>query len=338
MNQKDKILKFLKRNKSASGRELSEFLSISRQALNKHLKVLIQKGLVVKEGKTRGATYSLVGKSKKAHQLRKRYTLKDLEEHTVFNKVALFLNLQKNLRSNVFDIVNYVFSEILNNAIEHSHSKNGDIELVLDQYNCVLKIRDYGIGIFHSIYSKFGLSDETSAVGELIKGKTTTMKEKHSGEGVFFSSKSGDMIIFRSHKINLIFDNKRKDTFIEDKRFIKGTEMIFRISRNSRRNLNDIFKQYAPGEYDYRFEKTKVSVKLFQKEYISRSEAKRLLSGLEKFNEIILDFKGVKSLGQGFADEIFRVFKIQHRNIIIKTVNLNPIIAPMIKHVVDNNI
>ncbi|GAI63582.1 unnamed protein product [marine sediment metagenome] len=59
MNQKDKILKLLKRKKSVSGRELSEFLSISRQALNKHLKVLIQKGLVVKDGKTRGAAYSL---------------------------------------------------------------------------------------------------------------------------------------------------------------------------------------------------------------------------------------------------------------------------------------
>ena len=338
MNQKDKILKFLKRKKSVSGHELSEFLSISRQALNKHLKVLIQKGLVVKDGKTRGAAYSLAGKIKPVRRFRKKYVLKGLEEHKAFNEVTLHQNFRKNLSDNVFHIVNYVFSEILNNAIEHSRSKFCSIEIVLDQYNCAFTIRDYGIGIFYSVYTKFDLSDETSAIGELIKGKTTTMRERHSGEGVFFSSKSGDTVIFRSHKINLTFDNIKKDVFVEEKRHIKGTEVKFCISRGSKRNLESTFKLYAPEEYDYRFEKTKVSVKLFQTEFVSRSEAKRLLLGLEKFKEIILDFKGVKSIGQGFADEIFRVFKKQHPDIIIQTKNLNHIIVSIIKHVVDNKI
>jgi len=338
MNQKDKILKLLKRKKSVSGRELSEFLSISRQALNKHLKVLIQKGLVVKDGKTRGAAYSLAGKIKPAKRFRKKYVLKGLEEHKAFNEVALHHNFRKNLSDNVFHIVNYVFSEILNNAIEHSRSKICGIEIVLDQYNCVFTIRDYGIGIFYSIYTKFDLSDETSAIGELIKGKTTTMRERHSGEGVFFSSKSGDTVTFRSHKINLTFDNIKKDVFVEEKRHINGTEVKFSISRVSKRNLESTFKLYAPEEYDYRFEKTKVYVNLFQTEFVSRSEAKRLLLGLEKFKEIILDFKGVKSIGQGFADEIFRVFKKQYPDIIIKTKNLNYIIESIIKHVVDNKI
>lgn len=338
MNQKDKILKLLKRKKSVSGRELSEFLSISRQALNKHLKVLIQKGLVVKDGKTRGAAYSLAGKIKPAKRFRKKYVLKGLEEHKAFNEVALHHNFRKNLSDNVFHIVNYVFSEILNNAIEHSRSKICGIEIVLDQYNCVFTIRDYGIGIFYSIYTKFDLSDETSAIGELIKGKTTTMRERHSGEGVFFSSKSGDTVTFRSHKINLTFDNIKKDVFVEEKRHINGTEVKFSISRVSKRNLESTFKLYAPEEYDYRFEKTKVYVNLFQTEFVSRSEAKRLLLGLEKFKEIILDFKGVKSIGQGFADEIFRVFKKQYPDIIIKTKNLNHIIESIIKHVVDNKI
>ncbi|OQX52355.1 MAG: hypothetical protein B5M53_08820 [Candidatus Cloacimonas sp. 4484_209] len=336
MNQKDKILEFLKRNKSVSGHELSRFLSISRQALNKHLKVLIQKGLVVKNGKTRNAAYSLAGKIKPEKRLKKQCILEGLEEHKVFNEVALQLNFRKNLSNNVLHIVNYVFSEILNNAIEHSKSENCNIEIVLDQYNCNFIIRDYGIGIFYSIYKKFDLSDEISAIGELIKGRTTTMKEKHSGEGVFFSSKSGDIVTFRSHKITLTFDNRKKDIFIEEKRHINGTEVKFSISRASKRNLENIFKQYAPEAYNYRFEKTKVFVNLFQTEFVSRSEAKRLLFGLEKFKEIVLDFKGVKLIGQGFADEIFRVFKKEHPNIIIKTENLNPVITFMIKHVVDN--
>jgi len=338
MNKKQRILKYLKEKKSASGKEISGFLGISRQAINKHLKILIQKGDVFKAGNTKGTLYTIEQRIKPAQHLRRKYLLKGLEEDRVFKEVELLLSLKKNLRKNVFDIINYVFTEILNNAIEHSESKNCDIEIVLDNYMCSFIIRDYGIGLFYHIHTKYKLPDEISAIGELIKGKTTTMREKHTGEGIFFSSKVGDSVIFRSHKINLIFDNIRKDIFVEEKKFIKGTEVKFSINRNSKRSLEKIFIQYAPEAFDYHFEKTRVFVKLFQEDYISRSEAKRLLTGLNKFKEIILDFRGVKSLGQGFADEIFRVFKYQYPDIVIKTENLNPTLASIIRHVVDNNI
>ena len=63
-----------------------------------------------------------------------------------------------------------------------------------------------------------------------------------------------------------------------------------------------------------------------------------MLAGLDKFKEIILDFQGVKSIGQGFADEILRVFQKEHPDIIIKIENLNPALKSIINHVVDNKI
>lgn len=336
MDTIDKIKRYLKVKKSVTGKGLSELLGISRQAVNRHIKVLVQKGAVVKEGTTRGTVYKIGGKGKTVQKFRKSYVLKGADEDRVFREVELFLNLRSNLKKNVFDIVRYVFTEILNNAVEHSMSGKCDVEISSNGYLCKFTIRDYGIGVFYSVHTKFKLPDENTAVGELIKGKTTTMKEKHTGEGVFFSSKAGDIVLFRSHKINLAFDNVKKDMFVEEKKFIKGTEVSFAISRNSKRNLGGIFKEYAPEEFDYRFEKTRVCVKLFQKDYISRSEAKRLLSGLDKFKEIVLDFKDVKSLGQGFADEIFRVFQKQHPHIVIKVENLNSLISTVIRHVVDN--
>jgi hypothetical protein len=79
-----------------------------------------------------------------------------------------------------------------------------------------------------------------------------------------------------------------------------------------------------------------VLVKLYQEEFISRSEARRLLSGLDKFKEVILDFKGVLKIGQGFADEVFRVFKSRHPEISIRVKNMSPALKPIIQHVVDN--
>jgi hypothetical protein len=47
--------------------------------------------------------------------------------------------------------------------------------------------------------------------------------------------------------------------------------------------------------------------------------------GLEKFKTIELDFKDVKTIGQAFADEVFRIWHAQHKDIefVIKDANEN---------------
>ena len=51
-------------------------------------------------------------------------------------------------------------------------------------------------------------------------------------------------------------------------------------------------------------------------EFVSRSEAKRLLAELDKFSEITFDYKGVEKVGQGFVDEIYRVWQNQNSDIV----------------------
>jgi hypothetical protein len=41
----------------------------------------------------------------------------------------------------------------------------------------------------------------------------------------------------------------------------------------------------------------------------------------------------VRSIGQGFADEIFRVFAGRHPEIKIEIENANPVVAAMLRHV-----
>jgi len=339
MNNKEKILLLIMERKSVSGSEIARHLDISKQAVNKHIKTLVQEHKILKKGVTRGAMYIPANETAPAAILPKindKFELKGLEEHEVFKNIAVRTNLGNLLSEHAFTIVRYALTEILNNAIDHSASQTCSLQLVLDQYNAGFIIRDFGIGIFFSIMSKFGMKDEQEALGELLKGKKTTMAERHSGEGVFFSSKSADTVAFRSHNINLVFDNLKNDVFVEQKRFIKGTEVRFSISRKSKRDLANIFSQYSPEEYDYRFERTRVMVDLLAGNYVSRSEAKRLLAGLEDFKDIILDFKKVSSIGQGFTDEIFRVFQSDHPDIRIMAENTKPVIQQMISHVVDN--
>lgn len=336
MTRMHKIIQLLEEEDEASGSRIAEILGISRQAVNRYLKKLVLDGKVTKLGKTRGAVYLL--QPPKPKIFNKRFAVEGLKEDIVFEEIKLRFRLKGSLSDNAYGIIQFAFTEMLNNAIEHSQSKECNVEFILDNYNCSFKIRDYGIGLFYNVSNRFRLPDETAAVVELSKGKRTTMEERHTGEGIFFTSKVGDILKFRSHTERLMFDNLKQDVFVtEDKNFIKGTEVFFLINRRTKRRMEDVFEKYAPQEYDSRFERTSVLIKLLQSEYISRSEARRLLAGLEKFKEVILDFTDVNTIGQGFADEVFRVFKNAHPDIVITTRNLNPVLEAMVKHVVDNS-
>ena len=63
---------------------------------------------------------------------------------------------------------------------------------------------------------------------------------------------------------------------------------------------------------------------------ISRSSGRRVLSRAEKFDEVTLDFSGIRTVGQAFADEIFRVFQRNHPEVILRPINANTQITSMI--------
>ena len=69
----------------------------------------------------------------------------------------------------------------------------------------------------------------------------------------------------------------------------------------------------------------------FGTSFVSRSEAKRLTQGLDRFRHVILDFQGVTLVGQGFADEIFRVWSRAHPQIELKAENMIPPVAFMVE-------
>lgn len=330
---KHELLAFLAEHGAATGSELRQHLGISRQAMNRHVRALIESGRIVKSGSTRGARYSLAKGPRPRRRRERELRLKGLDESRVYDAMATMMNLDSDLRPNVAAILRYAFTEMLNNAIEHSKSERAHVVMMLDAGSASFEVRDRGIGVFRSIAEKLGLKGEESALLELVKGKTTTMPESHSGEGIFFVSKAGDSFSLRSHRIEVEWRRAPEDVRVAEKRRIEGTEVRFSVRRSTRRRLQTVFSEFAPEEFDFEFQKTKVLVKLLRSDYVSRSEARRLTANLNKFREVILDFRGVKSLGQGFADEVFRVFPSAHPGIAIEVQNARPVVDAMIRHV-----
>jgi anti-sigma regulatory factor (Ser/Thr protein kinase) len=337
MKAKDTILKMVRKRQKLSSEEVESVLSITRQSAHYHLSSLIRDGKMLKIGRTRGAYYVLNDKaalSKMFDGYKKTSILRNLnlEEDKVFAEIKKTTPIFNNLKPNVSHIVEYAFTEIMNNAIEHSKSQKICYSISKNGPLLEFIIKDYGIGVFNNIKDKFGLKDELEAVQELIKGKGTTAPDAHTGEGIFFTSKIADRFSLHSYKTELIFDDIAADIFVCKKRNHHGTIASFSIEADGKKELEDIFKKFSNASFV--FDKSKINIKLFAGEtgYMSRSQARRLLSNMEKFGRIVLDFKGINAIGQGFADQIFRVFKNEHPEIEIEAINCSDTVEMMLKH------
>lgn len=238
----------------------------------------------------------------------------------------------------------------MNNAIEHSNAQI--INCMVDQniVNTSIFISDDGIGIFEKIrqyiLDKEGknVSIDDAMVG-LFTGKFTTDAESHSGEGIFFSSRSVD--IFYIFSSNHIFThdsyeiNVAKDVTTLDLGSAKtlvdkdGTLVKIILANESKRELKEVFDMFST--VDKGFYKTQIPIKnVIPDAYpVSRSQARRISIGFDKFEVIELDFENVEDIGQAFADEIFRVFQNKNPNIKIEVINANETVENMIKRVIN---
>src|SRR3989344_4094982 len=338
MGVKDKIKSLIEEKKIITAIQLARFLGVTRQYASRLLKILVNSDELIKSGSTRSSRYTLpkyfdeLGTVKIA----RRIINKEVKEHEVMEQMFSGFPAIMMAPEHIQGILRYAFSEMLNNAVEHSRSDIIEIEMIQEGKILRFAINDFGIGVFKNVMKQRHLANELEAMQDLLKGKTTTAPKAHSGEGIFFTSKVADRFVLESFGHRLLIDNTIPDVFFQEQKPSKnGTRVIFSITSNSRRHISDVFNKFQAEPGSFAFDKTEIRVRLFTMGtiHISRSQARRILTGLNKFKLIILDFKDVRNIGQAFADEVFRVFKNKHPDIKIETINANESVRFMIERV-----
>lgn len=301
---------------------------ITRMTVTRHLSALIKQGKVFKTGNTRNTSYFLTSVRDRKYT----YNMtKSLKEHIVWqNDIApLFHALPDNINA----ILQYGFTELFNNAIDHSQASKITVELFWEKDDINLVIQDNGIGVFQRISNIFHFQDMRECLLHLTKGKLTTDPINHSGEGIFFTSRAFDTFTLIANGLCFYRNNLLQDWSASSVPMNKGTEIKLCLSTHSKTNLADLFHQYTSTD-DLAFTKTELLVDLSQlkdEHLISRSQAKRVLMNIEPFTIVTLDFSKVKTVGQGFVDEVFRVYKLKHPSVSIQYINANADIIFMIK-------
>jgi anti-sigma regulatory factor (Ser/Thr protein kinase) len=324
------ILENVEKNPGGITTQTAKHFSISRQAAHRHLRNLVKEKALTTVGTTRNIAYKICSQFEWQTSCK---IVPGLAEHEVWEKHIEPIVAQ--FPSNVVAIWHYAFTEMFNNAIDHSGGTEIWFHITRTAVNTQLWIMDNGIGIFRKIQGALNLADERHAILELSKGKLTTSPENHTGQGIFFTSRLVDLFdiysggVCYSHELG----DAEEDWIFERKQPTDGTSIFLKLNNHTDKTCKKVFDKYSDKE-DLGFVKTIVPVRLAQygnDRLISRSQAKRLLARVELFKIVVLNFEGVPTIGQAFADEIFRVFANAHSEIELVHIHANSEVKRMIE-------
>ena len=309
---------------------MQEF-GLSRTSVNRYLRRLIDEGLLTATGKTYARRYALKDFTEIV------FTIDNITRASSEDAIWRFRLLPhvKDIPINVLNICQYGFTEMFNNVIDHSLSEDAVVSLNQNYCRLEILVADKGIGIFEKIQKDFDLPDPRSALLELSKGKLTSDRRRHTGEGIFFTSRMFDSFQIRSG--DMFYSRERGDSdewLIETDDLhepVRGTTVRMEIATDADWTTRQVFSQYEGDTLGFR--KTHVPIKLGNypgEQLVSRSQAKRILARFDQFSEVLLDFHGVEEIGQAFADEIFRVFRLEHPDMKILAIRATPDVQKVI--------
>ena len=306
--------------------ELAGEFGVSRSTMGKWLRALIEEGWLTRQGQSHP-----VYKPSQFREVSRSYLIQGLDEQTPWERD---FSPCFDLPANIARLAHHAFTELLNNAVDHSGGTKVSLSMRQNKTHLHLLIRDDGCGVFDRIQNAFHIASPQMALLELSKGKLTTQPEFHTGRGLFFTSRLFDVFDLYANKLTYQHSHwQRREWLKANPLGVSGTAIFMSLALNATRTLDDVFAAHSRGSGDLSFSHTEVALRLAHGDgeaLESRAQAKRIAHRLEVFDSVDLDFDGVEAIGQGFADELFRVFTAQHPHVQLRPRNMNARVAAMV--------
>lgn len=310
--------------------EVMSRASVTRSTAHKVLKRLANLNWVVNEGTPRRPHY----RPGLLRQVVRRYDLAGLSEDGPWSQdFAPFFTLPPEVRR----MTQHAFCELLNNAIDHSEGTTVTVSLRQTPSQVQLLVSDDGRGLFDKISHVFSIGDPHVAMLELSKGKLTGLPQRHTGRGLFFTSKLAD--VFDLHANDVAFQHREwsRAGWLPGRALRhQGTSVYFSIALDTTRTLDAVLQSFSLSGSGFGFERTIVPLRLVsnaQTGLESRAQARRVADRLNQFQRAEVDFEGIPHVGHSFVDELFRVLKAQHAQTELVPVNMCPAVAAMVNSV-----
>lgn len=323
----DEVIRLLVADRGeVSAGEVARAAGVTRQAAHNHLAQMVKTGELERLGAGRGTRYV------RSADLFLRYPLQGLEEDRVWRQVEDRLPEIARARENVRSILAYSFTEMLNNAIDHSGGDEARVIFWIGPARFTFEVFDDGVGAYRHVRDRLGLEDDLAALQQLTKGRETTAPERHTGEGIFFTSRMVDAFELDANGLRWTVDAERADQAVGEAPEHPGTRVRCEIDPDTDLTVPAVFDEFVDRD-SFEFSRTVVPLSVYQQggRFVSRSEAKRLTTRLEPFREAVIDFQGISEVGQGFVDELFRVWAREHPGTRLVPVNMSPVVERVVR-------
>jgi anti-sigma regulatory factor (Ser/Thr protein kinase) len=311
-------------------RHVAERLGMPRRSAQSLLAKLVAAQWLKREGTLRHPLY----RPGALKQVVRRYPLQGLQEDLPWaHDFAPFFDLPAPVRR----LAQHAFTELLNNAIDHSGGTSVTVSLRQTPMHLQLLVSDDGCGLFERIHQAFDIADPTTAMMELGKGRLTSQPERHRGHGLFFTSRLADVFDLHANQAAFQFRGwDRRRWHVGKPMAARGTSIYLAIALDTQRSLDELLRAHSLDGQGYAFQSTAVPLALLTDARTgleSRAQAKRAASRLEQFRRAEIDFTGIAEIGHSFADELFRVFPREHPGVALVPVGMAPRVAAMIDSV-----
>src|SRR3989344_2924171 len=146
------ILRKLAKKKTLKASDIVRATGFSRAYINRFFQELQNEGKIVLLGKANRSRYASTktarGAKKELLSVSRILKNKNLSEDLVLDGIKQDTGIFLDLSKNIANIIDYSFTEMLNNAIEHSRSSEIAIQMKRDKSGISFEVVDSGIGIF----------------------------------------------------------------------------------------------------------------------------------------------------------------------------------------------
>lgn len=311
---------------------LMQRLAIGRRQAGRLLRRLVAAQWLVREGTPRRPHW----RPGALREVVMRYPLAGLQEDQPWRRdfAPCFV-----LPHEVQRLAQHAFTELVNNAVEHSGGSQVTVSMRQTPLQLQLLVSDDGCGLFAHIERHFAIREPALAMVELAKGKLTSAPERHCGHGLHVTARLAD--VFDLHANAAGFQRRawegggwraaRHAPALAER---AGTSIYAAITLQTPRTLDAVLRSASLDGAGFEFETTRVPLALLAAGgsglLAARADARRACARLAQFKRAELDFGALDAIGHGFADELLRVFAREHPEVTLVPVGATAPVRQML--------
>jgi anti-sigma regulatory factor (Ser/Thr protein kinase) len=308
-------------------RALAGEFNVGLPTARRWLRQLAELGWVRRSGPANRPHYQAGSLRQAVH----RYALDGLDEDRPWRTdFAPYVNLP----ASVAAMIQYAFTELVNNAIDHSEGTQVTVSLRQTATQVQLLVSDNGRGLFDKIREGFDIDDPALALLELSKGRLTSQPDRHTGRGLFYAARMADVLDLHANAVAFQHREWAPQQWVRARAAQgSGSAIYMAILLDTQRTLDQVMRSASVDGQNYNIEHIVLPMRLLTNELValeSRAQARRVAARLESLREASLDFSGVERIGQGFADELFRVIPRQQSGLRLQVCHANTHVQAMI--------